>query len=141
MDDKSSKLLTFNTPWGRYQFTRHPFGISPAPEIYQREMDRLYEGVPVQVIVDDFLIHGEDQRDMDHKLRAVLDNSREGGLKFNPQKVKLRVPAVSYVRHILSSEGLKRILRKSEPLIKCPTYRQGRCSPYSRSNQLLRQVH
>ena len=70
-------------------------------------MDRLFEGVPVQIIVDDFLIHGEDQRDMDQKLRAVLDKSREVGLKFNPQKVRLRVPEVSYVGHILSSEGLK----------------------------------
>ena len=107
VDDESSKLLTFNTPWGRYRFTRLPFGISPAPEIYQREMDRLFEGVPVQIIVDDFLIHGEDQRDMDQKLRAVLDKSREVGLKFNPHKVKLRVPEVNYVGHIFSSEGLK----------------------------------
>ena len=55
-------------------------------------MDRLFEGVPVQIIVDDFLMYGEDQRDMDQKLRAVLDKSREVGLKFNPHKVKLRVP-------------------------------------------------
>ena len=107
VDDESSKRLTFNTPWGRYRFTRLPFGISPAPEIYQREMDRVFEGVPVQIIVDDFLIHGEDQRDMDQKLRAVLDKSREVGLKFNPHKVKLRVPEVNYVGHIFSSEGLK----------------------------------
>ena len=58
VDDESSKLLTFNTPWRRYQFTRLPFGISPAPELYQREMDRLFEGVPVEIIVDDFLVHG-----------------------------------------------------------------------------------
>jgi hypothetical protein len=34
VDEESSKLLTFNTPWGRYRFTRLPFGITPAPEIY-----------------------------------------------------------------------------------------------------------
>ena len=70
-------------------------------------MDRLFEWVPVEIIVDDFLIHGEDQRDIDQKLRAVLNRSREVGLKFNLNKVKLRVPEVSYVGHILSSEGLK----------------------------------
>ena len=107
VDEESSKLLTFNTPWGRYRFTRLPFGISPAPELYQREMDRLFEGVPVEIIVDDFLVHGKDQSEVDEKMRRVLDKSREVGLKFNPTKVKLRVPEVSYVGHLFSSEGLK----------------------------------
>ena len=60
VDHESSKLLTFNKPRGRYRLTRLPFGISPAPEMYQREMDRLFEGVPVEIILDDFLIHGKD---------------------------------------------------------------------------------
>ena len=106
VNDETSKLLPFNTRWGRYRFTRHPFGISPAAEIYQREMDKLFEGVPVEIIVDDFLIHGKYQLEVDDKLRRVLDNSREIGLKFNPKKVKLRVPEVSYVGHFFSSEGL-----------------------------------
>ena len=70
-------------------------------------MDKFFEGVPVEIIVDDFLIHGKDQTDADQKLRRVLDRSREVGLKFNPKKVKLRVPEVSYVGHVFSAEGLK----------------------------------
>ena len=107
VDDESSKLLTFNTPSGRYRFTRLPFGISSAPEIYQREMEKLFEGIPVEIIVDDFLIHRKDQTDADQKLRRVLGRSREVGLKFNPKKVKLRVPKVSYVGHVFSADGLK----------------------------------
>lgn len=107
VDDESSNPLTFNTAWGRYRFTTLFFGISSAPEIYQREMDKLFEGVPVEIIVDDFLIHGKDQIDTDQKLRRVLARSREVGLKFNPKKVKLRVPEVSYVGQVFSAEGLK----------------------------------
>ena len=107
MDEESSKLLTFNTPWGRYRFTRLPFGISSAPELYQREMDRLFANLPVEIIVDDFLIHGKDVSDINEKMIAVLDRSREVGLKFNPQKVKLRVQQVTYVGHVFTSEGFK----------------------------------
>lgn len=106
VDEESSKLLTFNTPWGRYRFTRLPFGICSAPELYQREMDRLFAGLPVKIIVDDFLLHGKDQNDLDQKMTAVLKRSREVGLKFNPRKTKLRVPQVSYVGHVFTSEGL-----------------------------------
>ena len=58
-------------------------------------MDKPFEGVPVEII------------DADQKLRRVLDRSREVGLKFNPKKVKLCAPEVSFVGHVLSAEGLK----------------------------------
>ncbi|GFO34954.1 polyprotein [Plakobranchus ocellatus] len=37
LDKASSRLCTFNTPFGRYCFKRMPFGISSASEILQRE--------------------------------------------------------------------------------------------------------
>lgn len=120
MDEASSKLLTFNTPWGRYRFTRLPFGIAPAPEIYQREMEKLFEGIPVEIIVDDFLIHAKDQQEMDEKLKMVLDRSREVGLKFNPAKLKLRVNEVKYVGHVLTSQGLKPDPDKVKAIIDMP---------------------
>ena len=43
----------------------------------------------------------------DEKVRRVLDRTRKVGLKFNPKKVRLRVPKVSYVGHLYSTEGLK----------------------------------
>ena len=107
VDEESSKLLTFNTPWGQYRFTILPFGISSAPELYQREMDRLFANLPVEIIVDDFLIHRKDDSDINEKMIAVLDRSREVGLKFNPKKVKLRLQRVTYVGHVFTSEGLK----------------------------------
>ena len=34
LDEESSYLTTFATPFGRYRWLRMPFGISPAPEIF-----------------------------------------------------------------------------------------------------------
>lgn len=65
------------------------------------------KGFLFEIILDDFLIHGKGQSKLDANLRRVLDRSREEGLKFNPKKVKLRVPEVSYVGHLYTSEGLK----------------------------------
>ena len=39
---KGSFLCTFNSPFGRYCFLRCPFGISSAPEIFQKRSDQLF---------------------------------------------------------------------------------------------------
>jgi len=57
LDEKSSKLTCFNTPFGRYRWLRMPFGLNSAPEVWQRRMHEIIEGLPgTEVIFDDFLI-------------------------------------------------------------------------------------
>ena len=59
LDEKSSMLTCFNTPFGRYRWLRMPFGINSAPEIWQRSMNQLVEGLEgIEEIHDDFLIVG-----------------------------------------------------------------------------------
>ena len=38
LDEESSKLTVFQTPWGRYRCHRMPFGITPAPDIFQMNL-------------------------------------------------------------------------------------------------------
>ena len=57
LDDSSSDLTTFNTPFGRCRWKRMPFGIRSAPEVFQRRMHELIEGMPdVEVVADDLLL-------------------------------------------------------------------------------------
>ena len=73
LDEESSKLLTFNTPFGRYRYLRMPMGIKSAPEVYQQRMEQVFEGLPgVKVIMDDIIIHGCNTAEHDARLRAVL---------------------------------------------------------------------
>ncbi len=59
LDEESSRLTTFNTPYGRYRWKRMPFGISCAPEVFQRKMHELIEGLMgIEVIADDFVVVG-----------------------------------------------------------------------------------
>lgn len=59
LDPNSQKLTTFITPLGRFCFRRLPFGISSAPEIFQRLMtDQLRSLDGVVVVMDDILVYG-----------------------------------------------------------------------------------
>ena len=56
LDKDSSTLTTFNTPFGRYKWTRMPFGISPAGEIFQRRLDQAIDRVTAKKMVSRFEI-------------------------------------------------------------------------------------
>ena len=59
LSESSSYHTTFKTLFGRFRWFRMPFGISSAPEVWQRKMHEAIEGLQgVEVIVDDFLVCG-----------------------------------------------------------------------------------
>ena len=57
LEDESSYLTTFHTPFGRYQWKRVPFGVSSEPEVFQRKMHEFAEGLAgIEGVADDFLV-------------------------------------------------------------------------------------
>ena len=83
LDDKSSELTTFITESGRYRFTRLPFGISLASEVYQHEMNKILRDLPgCQVYQDDVVVHGSSMEEHDTRLEAVLKRISGSGIKL-----------------------------------------------------------
>jgi hypothetical protein len=73
LDQESSMLTTFNTPFGRFRFLRMPFGIHSAQDVFQRLVDRTFGDLPgVAAIIDDILVFGETKEEHDTNLEAVL---------------------------------------------------------------------
>ena len=108
LDENSSYMTTFSTPFGRYRHLRMPMGISSAPEIYQRAMDDIFGDLDgVEVVMDDILVHGSSAEDHTRRLEAVLMRARKVNLKLNSNKTKVAQSEVNYVGHLLSSEGVK----------------------------------
>ena len=108
LDEASTQLLTFNTPFGRYQYLRMPFGIDSAPEVFQKKMTQAFEDLSgVKTIADDILIWGKDEDKHNFRLEQVLKRSRKVGLKLNRSKMKIMTTEVPYIGHILTANGLK----------------------------------
>lgn len=108
LDEASSKLCTFNSPFGRYRFTRLPCGIKSAPEVFQQQMSEIFEDIKgVKVIVDDILVWGRDVPELDARMKQVLDRAREVNLKLNRKKCQVRKAEVHYVGHLPTKDGLK----------------------------------
>ena len=104
-------LRLFLTPFRRYYWNRLPFGISPAPEIFQRQLEVALENLPgINTIVDDILIHGGDsmveaERDHDRCLIAFFKRCREQRIFLNPEKFRFRLKEVHYAGHVFTAQG------------------------------------
>lgn len=89
LDKDSSHLTTFHTPLGRYRWCRMPFGISSVPEVFQRRMHELIDGLTgTEVVIDDFMVAGfgdnykEALRDHNRNLVVFLQRFSQRGVKL-----------------------------------------------------------
>jgi hypothetical protein len=126
LDESSSKLCTFNTPFGRYRFKRLPFGLKCSSEIFQRKIVQCFEGIDgVEIYVDDILVWGTSQKDHDERLKLVLERARKYNIKFNVNKCKFSVNEVRYCYVILFSLFLKTVSNDHERKLKSPNFTGG----------------
>lgn len=108
LDPRCVKLTTFITPRGRFCFQHLLFGITSAPEIFQRETCILLRGHKGTVVVmDDILVYGKDQDERDRNLKAVLQTIKASGLKLNREKCRFSKSELQYFGHIISKDGIK----------------------------------
>lgn len=107
LDENSSKLCTFATPFGRYRFMRMPFGIKSAPEIFHNEMYKIFSMPGVEVYCDDILVWGNSKTQHDERLEEVMRRAQKQGVKFNKEKCKFGVPEINYLGHIFNRDGMR----------------------------------
>ena len=108
LEHESSKLCTFNTPFGRYKFKRLPFAVSSTQDVFQAVMSDIFKDIEgVEVVVDDLLIWGENEAQHDERLRKVLKRACQRNLKLNKDKSQLKLNEIHYIGHVLNKDGLK----------------------------------
>ena len=127
LDEDSSLLTTFHTPFGRYKWLRMPFGICSAPEEFQRHVNEIIEGLEgVTAIADDLLVtgagntHEEALADHERNLIALLQRCRERNFKLNKDKFVFKQQKLKYCSHILTSEGILPDPAKVEAITQMP---------------------
>ncbi|XP_065180108.1 uncharacterized protein K02A2.6-like [Sycon ciliatum] len=104
----SQHLATFITPFGRYMFRRLPFGITSAPEIFQRRLMAILEGIQgVCVFMDDILVYGATIEAHDLALQQVREALAAASVTLNPDKSHLRQPTVKFLGHRISASGVQ----------------------------------
>ena len=108
LDETSSKLTSFVTPFGKYCYLRLPMGICNAPELFHQRMLEAFSDIPgVEVYLDDVLIHACDMLQHNQRLSMVLERCNELGITLNPEKCVYAKESIGFLGHEISSSGVR----------------------------------
>ena len=114
LEEDSSVLTTFSTPFCRYRWKRLPFGLSVSSEIFQKRLLQVLEGlVGIACLADDILLYGvgdtlhEATKNHDRNLRSLLKHCEEKSIWLNKEKMVLRGQQLDFMGHCLTAQGLK----------------------------------
>ena len=108
LSTNSEELTTFITPFGRYCFRRLPFGITSAPEYFQKRMNKMLDGLPgVLCMMDDIIIFGDSREEHDERVKAELKRLEENGVTLNFGKCDFAKSSVSHLGHVVSAQGIE----------------------------------
>ncbi len=99
---ESRPLTAFITPFGRYCFNKLPFGIFSAPELFQRHINQIVEGLEwVLCQMDNVLVHGTNKTEHDARLNAVLKRLEAVGVTLNSEKCEFNKERVKFLGYII----------------------------------------
>lgn len=103
----SRAITAFMTHKGVYRYKRLMFGINCAPEIYNKVMDQVFQGLAgVKNIFDDVFIHGATKGEHDKRLEDVLKRLQEKELTLNIDKCNFNMDNIELMGHMLSAHGI-----------------------------------
>ncbi|XP_052718583.1 uncharacterized protein K02A2.6-like [Crassostrea angulata] len=106
LDEESSRLTTMITPFGRYRWARPPFGLKVSSKIFQRKLNEVFGNMTgVFSVVDDIIIAGCGENDVEAEQDHVLKLRKVDGVKIDDKKVK----AINDMQPPTDVSGIKRL--------------------------------
>ena len=121
LDEESRQYTVFATADGLFQYKRLMFGLSSAPELYQRIIQQVLSGCKgCENIADDLVVHGRTLQEHDGNLRKVMRRLAERGLTVNGGKCSFRKPSITFFGLQLSSSGVSPTPEKVKALREAP---------------------
>ena len=97
-----------------------PFGLTNAPTAFMDLMNlvfRPYVDQFVVVFIDDILVYSKDRESHDTHLQVVLETLRKEQLYVKLSKCEFWMNEVSFLRHIVSKEGIRVDPKKIEVVV------------------------
>ena len=88
----------FNTPFGKFEFNRTPFGLTNAPKYFNAIITKiLYKFTNVIVFIDDILIYDHTANDHLQSIKNVISVLQQHNIILNIQKSEIFTNKIKYL--------------------------------------------
>jgi len=109
MTPRAQGRSAFCTRRGLYHFKRMPFGLSSSPATFCRLMHRVLRDHLWRICLcylDDVIVHATSQRELLERLHTIVSCLNNVGLKVKPSKCSVFKERISFLGHMVSTEGI-----------------------------------
>lgn len=121
VDENDIHKTAVTTPFGLFEFTKLPFGLSNATQSFQRFMDEVLRGLSfAYCYLDDILIASKNEKEHWQHLREVLGRLRDYGVALNVDKCVFGVEELSFLGHWVSKDGIQPLTEKVQGIMEFP---------------------
>ncbi|EYC16482.1 hypothetical protein Y032_0033g2680 [Ancylostoma ceylanicum] len=117
----SRPLLTINTHRGLYRLNRLPFGVKPAPCIFQQYIDALIAGLHgTAAYLDNIIVTGRTTDEHNTRLNAVFQRIHDYGFRVRLEKCAFLQTEINYLGFVINADGRRPDPKKIEAIHKMP---------------------
>lgn len=109
LKSEDREKTAFSTPYGHYEFTKMPFGLTNGPATFQRMMNLALtglNGIECLVYLDDIVVHGRTFEEHNKRLEHVLERLRANNLKVKISKCQFLRDEILFLGHKITKNGI-----------------------------------
>ena len=104
LDKPSIPKMAFNSPFGKYEYVKVPFGLAQAPAYFQELMTGILKDFTFAIVyLDDIIIFSTTPQEHLSHIRKVFKKLRSAKLSMKMSKCNFFSKEIQYLGHILSA--------------------------------------
>lgn len=115
----SRHITTFITSKDKYRYKRLMFGISCAPEIFQK---RWKESSLDVNFIDDIVVYGDNEEEHDRRLKHTSKALQENNILLNSNKCVFKIPSIEFLLLVIGTQSVIERCKVIEKIQKDPKF-------------------
>ena len=117
LDKSSIPKMAFNSPFGKYEYIKVPFGLAQALAYFQELMTGILKDFPfAMAYLDDIIIFSRTPQEHLAHICMVFEKLRTANLSMKKSKCNFFSKEIQYLGHILSATGICPLPSKTQAI-------------------------